>query len=87
MLDNGIVGNHVVNWLSPLKERITVVTGERGSLVADTVAHGPHLLTPTGWLRWSGRRSRSFKGVVQGDVIRYAIAKPEPLAVELTCLP
>ena len=26
----------------------------------------------------------SFRGVVQGDMTRYAIAKPEPLAVELT---
>ncbi len=84
MLDNGIVANHVVNWLSPLKERITVVTGERGSLVADTVAMDltfyANGVAPVEW-----ETLRSFKGVVQGDVIRYAIAKPEPLAVELTC--
>src|SRR5690606_23837436 len=28
---NGTVINHLVNWLSPLKERLTVVTGERGA--------------------------------------------------------
>ena len=27
---------------------------------------------------------KSFRGVVQGDVVRYAIPKPEPLAVELS---
>ncbi len=36
---DGTVANHLVNWLSPLKERITVVTGERGAFVADTL-HG-----------------------------------------------
>ena len=43
-LGDGTVANHLVNWLSPMKERITVVTGERGSLVADTLTHGPDVL-------------------------------------------
>ena len=33
------MASHLVNWLSPLKERVTVVTGERGAFVADTL-HG-----------------------------------------------
>ena len=36
-LADGTVTNHLVNWLSPLKERVTVVTGERGAFVADTL--------------------------------------------------
>ena len=36
---NGTVVSHLVNWLSPMKERLTVVTGERGAFVADTL-HG-----------------------------------------------
>lgn len=81
-LDNGIVVNHLVNWLSPLKERVTVVSGERGTLIADTLnadltfyANGA---APVEW-----ESLQSFRGVVQGDVIRYALAKPEPLRVEL----
>jgi len=81
-LEGGVVGNHIVNWLSPLKERVTVVSGERGSFVADTVsadltfyANG---VQPVAW-----DTMQSFQGVVQGDMVRYAIAKPEPLAVEL----
>jgi UDP-N-acetylglucosamine 3-dehydrogenase len=35
-LSNGVVATHLVNWLSPLKERITAVTGERGCFTADT---------------------------------------------------
>ena len=36
-LDGGTIVNHLVNWMSPLKERSTVVTGERGCFVADTL--------------------------------------------------
>jgi UDP-N-acetylglucosamine 3-dehydrogenase len=81
-LADGIVVNHLVNWLSPLKERVTVVTGERGTLVADTIsadltffANG---VEPVHWPTMA-----AFQGVVQGDVIRFAIPKREPLLVEL----
>jgi predicted dehydrogenase len=81
-LTDGIVVNHLVNWLSPLKERVTVVTGERGTLVADTIAADltfyANGLAPVSWDTLA-----SFRGVVQGDVTRYAIAKREPLLVEL----
>ena len=74
--------NHLVNWLSPLKERVTVVTGERGTLVADTInadlTFFSNGLAPVSW-----ETMASFRGVVQGDVIRYAIPKREPLLVEL----
>ena len=81
-LSDGTVVNHLVNWLSPLKERVTVVTGERGTLVADTInadlTFFSNGLAPVSWDTMA-----SFRGVVQGDVIRYAIPKREPLLVEL----
>lgn len=81
-LSDGTVVNHLVNWLSPLKERVTVVTGERGTLVADTISADltffSNGLAPVSWDTMA-----SFRGVVQGDVIRYAIPKREPLLVEL----
>ncbi|WP_461045849.1 Gfo/Idh/MocA family protein [Terrabacter koreensis] len=80
-LSNGTVTNHLVNWLSPLKERVTIITGERGALVADTLtadltwyANGEVATT------WSD--IAQFRGVTEGDVVRYAISKPEPLRVE-----
>lgn len=80
-LDDGTVTNHLVNWLSPLKERVTVITGERGTFVADTLladltfhANGS---VPTAW-----HGIAQFRGVSEGDVTRYALAKPEPLRVE-----
>ena len=36
-LADGTVTSHLVNWLSPMKERLTVITGERGAFVADTL--------------------------------------------------
>ena len=82
-LANGTVVNHLVNWLSPLKERVMVVSGEHGSFVADTVAADltwyANGAAPVEWASM-----RSFRGVVQGDVVRFAIPKPEPLMLELS---
>lgn len=80
-LSGATIVNHLVNWLSPLKERSTVVTGTRGCFVADTLtadltfyANGAHA---TEW-----EALRNFRGVSEGDVTRYAIPKREPLLVE-----
>jgi UDP-N-acetylglucosamine 3-dehydrogenase len=81
-LSDGTVVNHLVNWLSPMKERVTVVTGERGAFVADTVAADltfhANGVQPLEW-----ETMASFRGVTEGDMIRYAIPKPEPLRTEL----
>ncbi len=37
-LSGGTITSHIVNWLTPFKERVTVITGENGILVADTLA-------------------------------------------------
>ena len=80
-LGGGAVASHLVNWLSPMKERITVVTGERGCYVADTLTadltYYANSSMSTGW-----EALQNFRGVTQGDIIRYAIAKPEPLRTE-----
>ena len=80
-LSAGVVTSHLVNWLSPIKERVTIITGEKGALVCDTL---------TADLTWYANGTVStpwddvanFRGVSEGDVIRYAIAKPEPLRTE-----
>ncbi|MFJ2433866.1 Gfo/Idh/MocA family protein [Streptomyces anulatus] len=80
-LSDGTMVNHLVNWLSPLKERFTSVTGERGCFIADTLTadltfHSNAAVT-TEW-----EALRAFRGVSEGDMIRYAIPKREPLLVE-----
>lgn len=37
MLDDGTVVGHLVNWVSPFSRRVLVVTGQRGTLVVDTL--------------------------------------------------
>ncbi|WP_418060569.1 Gfo/Idh/MocA family protein [Pimelobacter simplex] len=80
-LGNGIVVNHLVNWLSPLKERSTVVTGERGAFVADTLTADLHFYA-NGAVRTEWEAVSAFRGVAEGDVTRFAIPKREPLLVE-----
>lgn len=80
-LANRVVTNHLVNWLSPLKERITVITGERGSFVADTIA-ADLTFFENGTVATSWDSVAAFRGVSEGSMIRYAIAKREPLRLE-----
>jgi predicted dehydrogenase len=81
LLANGIITSHLVNWLTPFKERLTIVTGERGTLVADTLTADLTLYTnasvATQWDSVS-----AFRGVSEGEVVRYAFPKIEPLLVE-----
>lgn len=80
-LTNGVIVNHLVNWLSPMKERIVVVTGEKGALVADT-STGDLTFYANGTIPLEWDSIASFRGVSEGDVIRYALNKREPLQVE-----
>jgi predicted dehydrogenase len=80
-LEDGTVTSHLVNWLSPMKERVTIVTGEGGAYVADTLtadltffANG---VIPTTW-----DEIATFRGVAEGDMIRFAFPKAEPLRTE-----
>ena len=80
-LADGTVTNHLVNWLSPLKERITIVTGDKGAFVADTLtADLTFFANGQVPMAWTGLAQ--FRGVSEGDMVRYAIAKPEPLRIE-----
>ncbi len=81
MMANDIVVSHLVNWLSPMKERLTVVTGERGAFVADTL-HGDLTFHENGVIVTEWDQVQSFRGVSEGNVTRFAIAKPEPLRVQ-----
>ncbi|WP_425844492.1 Gfo/Idh/MocA family oxidoreductase [Agrococcus sp. TSP3-2-1] len=80
-LENGVNVNHIVNWLSPMKERLTTVTGEKGTFVADTMT-GDLTFYANGTVDVEWESISSFRGVSEGDVTRFAFAKREPLRVE-----
>lgn len=80
-LADGTVTSHLVNWLTPFKQRETVITGERGAFVCDTLtADLTFYANGTQDTAWD--EVANFRGVSEGDVIRFAIPKPEPLRVE-----
>lgn len=78
---SGVIVNNIVNWLSPMKERVTVVTGERGAYVADT-ATGDLTFYANGTMLNEWESVSAFRGVSEGDVTRFSYAKREPLRVE-----
>jgi predicted dehydrogenase len=81
ILENGIITSHLVNWLSPMKIRTTTVTGEKGALVADT-ASADLTFYANGTILTEWESITSFRGVSEGDIVRYALNKREPLLVE-----
>lgn len=80
-LSKGTITSHLVNWLSPLKERTTVITGEKGAFVADTL-HADLTFYANGNVETTWDDVSRFRGVSEGDAVRYAFSKPEPLRVE-----
>ena len=78
---DGTVTSHLVNWLSPFKERVTIITGQKGAFVADTLT-ADLTFHANGSVETTWADIANFRGVSEGDVVRYAIAKREPLIVE-----
>lgn len=81
LLASGVITSHLVNWLSPIKERVTVVTGERGAFVADTLT-ADLTFYENGTINTDWDSVANFRGVSEGNVTRLAIPKREPLKVE-----
>ncbi|MCK8466477.1 Gfo/Idh/MocA family oxidoreductase [Microbacterium sp. KSW4-16] len=80
-LSSGTITSHTVNWLTPFKERTTVITGEKGSLVADTLT-ADLTYFKNGTIRSEWEQVSTFRGVVEGDVTRFALERREPLLAE-----
>jgi UDP-N-acetylglucosamine 3-dehydrogenase len=80
--DTGAIGLLEVNWLTPTKVRQLTVTGERGTFVVDYL--NQHLT-----LHENAHESESwstldiFDGVTEGNVVRFAIPRIEPLRAQL----
>jgi predicted dehydrogenase len=80
-LSKGTIASHTVNWLTPFKERTTIITGEKGTLVVDTLT-ADLTLFQNGVVGESWDSLASFRGVSEGDVTRFALEKKEPLLAE-----
>lgn len=80
-LKSGIITTHTVNWLSPFKERQTIISGERGAFIVDTLT-ADLTFHANGRVQSEWADRALFRGVSEGDVIRYAFPRPEPLRSE-----
>ena len=79
-LSGGTITSHVVNWLTPFKERKTIITGEKGMLVADTLtADLTYYENARIQVAWD---PGEFRGVAEGDMTRFALDRKEPLLAE-----
>lgn len=81
-LRSGVIMSLSVNWVTPTKERSVKVLGERGALVADLLTADLTFFSNADVaVEWEA--IARIKGVSEGDMIRYALHKPEPLQAEL----
>lgn len=80
-LENGVVASINVNWLTPVKRRAVSVLGEKGSFVADLLA-GDLFFYANAEIDSEWDQLAQLRGVSEGDMVRYAFPKREPLAVE-----
>jgi predicted dehydrogenase len=82
---NGVVGILDINWLTPTKRRSLTVTGERGMYVADYIAQDlvfyPNTDAPETWLNPAA--AGPITSVAEGEMVRRAVQRREPLVVEL----
>lgn len=79
---NGVLGCLEVNWLTPTKIRELTVVGSRGTFIAnyltqDLSFHENSAVS----VEWADLGS--LRGVNEGNAIRYAFARQEPLRAEL----
>lgn len=78
----GALGALDVNWVTPCKVRQLSLTGEAGMITLDYLSQELDIFRNNSVVSdWD--RLTLFKGVSEGDMIRPAIVKREPLRVEL----
>lgn len=80
-LANDVVVSFNVNWLTPVKRRAVSVLGEKGAFVADMLS-GDLSFYANAEVTSQWDTLAQMRGVSEGDMIRYAFPKREPLAVE-----
>jgi predicted dehydrogenase len=73
--------NCQVDWLTPTKRRRTRILGERGMLVADTLTGDLTFYENADQaIEWD--TTQQLRGVSEGNAVRYALERREPLLVE-----
>lgn len=80
-LENEVLINHVINWLTPMKRRETTVLGQNGLLVADLLRSELRFYeNGTQGSDWGAYMH--FRGVTEGQMTKFAVPTREPLQSE-----
>jgi len=81
-MSDGIVGTLAINWLTPTKIRELLVTGERGLFRVNLLTQDLFFYenAVANGLEWENLRM--LRGVREGQMTRFVIAKKEPLRAE-----
>lgn len=82
-LTGGIVGTLAINWLTPTKIRSLQVTGERGMYHVDYLTQDLYFYENATPHAGEWESLKVLRGVSEGRMIRFALAKQEPLRAEL----
>jgi UDP-N-acetylglucosamine 3-dehydrogenase len=80
-MKDGTPVQHTVNWISPIKERVTLVLGEAGMLVADTL-NGDLYLHQNGTSINSWVAMSQLRGNTEGTTVKFELPRVEPLVAE-----
>jgi len=82
-LSDDTVGTLTISWLTPTKIRELYMTGERGMFRLDYLTQDLYFYENATAEGVAWETLRVFRGVSEGQMIRYAVKKREPLQVEL----
>jgi UDP-N-acetylglucosamine 3-dehydrogenase len=82
-MSDGSVGTLAINWLSPIKIREFFITGERGLFRVDYLTQDLFFYENPVYRTNEWDSINILRGVREGQMVRYVIAKKEPLRAEL----
>jgi len=82
-LADGSVGLLQINWLTPTKIRQMTVTGERGMFRADYLTQDLYFHENAEAAAHNWEQISMLRGVSEGSMVKYVIAKREPLQSEI----
>jgi UDP-N-acetylglucosamine 3-dehydrogenase len=80
---NGVLGVLNINWLTPTKQRVLTVTGERGMYVADYISQELVFYANPQAVPEPIDGGAPVTMVTEGEMTRRPVSREEPLAVEL----
>jgi predicted dehydrogenase len=81
-LSDGSIGTLAINWLTPTKIRELYVTGECGMFRVDYLTQDLYFFENATVNGGDWETLRALRGVSEGRMIRYVVAKKEPLRAE-----